>query len=141
MAKDAQTILYVEDEENDVVLVRFAFKRAGIAQPVAVVENGKEALDYLCGSGVYSDRVQYPFPCLVLLDLNIPQLNGLEVLQRLRGDTRFKLLPVIVFTSSEQPSDKSLAYQLGATEYMVKPSRADRLALFAQDLKTRWLND
>jgi CheY-like chemotaxis protein len=132
-------ILYVEDEEDDVILVRIAFKRAGIVLPLQVAVDGREALEYLFGNGRFSDRQSHPLPSLLLLDLNLPQLNGLEVLQRIRQEPRFNELPVIIFSSSEQVSDQEKARELGATDYVVKPSNFELLARFAQTLKERWL--
>jgi CheY-like chemotaxis protein len=132
-------VLYVEDEEDDVMLVRIAFKQAQIEQPLAVAADGSEGVDYVLGTGRFSDRVRHPFPCLVLLDLNLPQLSGFEVLARIRQEPRFNDLTVIIFSSSEQQSDLARARELGANDYVVKPSRMELLADFARTLKEQWL--
>jgi len=142
MAADALSpVLYVEDEEDDVMLIRIAFKHAQIERPLAIAPDGREAIHYLLGTGRFSNRTLYPFPCLVLLDLNLPQLGGFEVLQRIRQEAHLATLPVIVFSSSEKVSDRARARELGATDYVPKPSRMERLTEFAVMLKTRWLSD
>ena len=134
-------ILYVEDEEDDVMLIRIAFRNAQIERPLVIAADGREALQYLLGAGRFSDRVQYPFPCLVLLDLNLPQLGGFEVLQRIRQEAPLAALPVVVFSSSEKGSDRARARELGATDYIAKPSRMELLTEFAVMLKARWLSN
>jgi two-component system, response regulator len=140
MAAAIQPVLYGEDEDDDVMLLKLAFKRAGVVHPLQVVTDGRQAVDYLWGNGCFADRAKYPLPCLVLLDLNLPQWDGFLVLQRIRGDVRFKDLPVLIFTSSEQPTDQTRARELGATEYIVKPSQVDRFVAFAKVLQEQWLH-
>jgi CheY-like chemotaxis protein len=132
-----QPVLYVEDEENDVMLVRLGFNRAGIEHPLHVVTDGKQAVDYLFSHGAV-ERTR-PLPCLVLLDLNLPQLSGFEVLERIRQEQHFKDLPVVILSSSEQPPDQERARQLGANQYFVKPASLDRIIEMAHELKQRWL--
>lgn len=132
-------ILYVEDEENDVFLVRMACRRAAVPLPLEVVVNGQEALDYLEATAPDVLGKRRDLPCIVLLDLNLPLVHGLEVLQWIRAQERFRTLPVIVFTSSEQESDRTRACALGASDYIVKPSQMDQLVKIMESLKRTWL--
>lgn len=136
-----KAILCVEDEETDIMLLRFALKKAQIAHPLATVKNGEEAVAYLMGKGQYADRAQYPLPGLVLLDLNLPRLPGMKVLQWIREQPHFSKLPVVIYTSSEQPSDAAKAKQLGANDYIVKPSFVDKVAPILRKLQQRWLHE
>jgi CheY-like chemotaxis protein len=132
-------VLYVEDEENDVLLLGLSFKRAGIAHPIQTVRDGREALDYLSGNGQFSDRELYPLPCLILLDLNLPRLTGLEVLNWVRQEPRLKTMPVVVLTSSSLEEDHVRARQLGADDYVVKTGDLTRLTAIATAWKQRWM--
>src|SRR3569832_1446866 len=100
---NAATILLAEDNDNDALLMRHAFRRAGVSNPVLRVCDGEEAVDYLSGNGVYAVRQQYPLPVLLLLDLKMPRLNGFEVLSWVRSQERFQHLPVTILTSSDHP--------------------------------------
>lgn len=128
-------ILLVEDQENDVALLRHAFVRASVNCVLVAVPDGAEALAYLWGRGPYGNRNDFPFPQLMLLDVNLPRLNGFEVLQTLRGDTTLRSLIVHLFTSSNRCSDVERGYQLGANSYVVKPGSMDGLVAFAKALK------
>jgi len=132
-------VLYVEDEEDDVVLLKIAFKRVGIDHPLRIATDGKDALDYLFVRDGHSGAAATPPPCLMLLDLNLPQLSGFEVLQQLRRSPEFADLPVIIFSSSKQASDQARARSLGADEFIVKPPDMDGLVGFARMLRERWL--
>jgi CheY-like chemotaxis protein len=135
----AQPILHVEDREEDVFLLQYAFKRAEINNPVQVAANGQEAIDYLAGAGKFSNRSQFPLPCLVLLDLKLPHKMGLEVLEWIRQQPALKALVVIVLTSSIDSGDIRRAYGLGANAYLVKPSDTGTLADMCMALKHFWL--
>ncbi len=132
-------ILYVEDEESDIFLMRTALKRAKIDVVLSTVRDGEAALHYLLGTGDYSNREQHPMPGLVLLDLNIPRLHGLKVLEWIRKQPATATLPVVIYTSSEQPTDVAAAQQLGANDYQVKPSTIELIAEKLQQLIQRWL--
>jgi CheY-like chemotaxis protein len=132
-------ILQVEDEEADIFLLRHVFERAGITCPVRAVTDGQMALDYLTGAGKFADRRQYPLPCLVLLDLNLPKRAGLEVLAWIRAHPQFNHLVVVLFSSSALPEDLKRAYALGANSYIEKPSGMERTLELAQLLKGWWL--
>ena len=106
---------------------------------IQVARDGQEALDYLTGEGQFANREKYPLPSLVLLDLKLPRVMGLEVLRRLDQRRNFRRLIVIVLTSSQQPEDIDTAYDLGAKAYLVKPSGLDQLEPMAQAIKDFWL--
>jgi len=114
-------ILLVEDREDDILLIRKAFERAGISNPMQVVHDGEEAISYLAGERKFSNRAEYPLPWLILLDLKMPKVDGFEVLKWIRKQPGFSRIVVIVLTSSEQIRDVNTAYQLGANSFMVKP--------------------
>jgi|KBSMisStaDraftv2_1062788.scaffolds.fasta_scaffold1050273_2 two-component system response regulator len=132
----AGSILLVEDDLGYVPLIQIAMEQAGIHNPVEVVTDGREALDYLFGRGEFSNRGLHPFPALVMLDLRLPRLNGFEVLQTMRQNSETRDVPVIVFTGSEVPQEASRAGQLGITAYMVKPFEFHDLVRFAESLHT-----
>jgi len=134
-----QTILQVEDREEDVFLLRYAFKRAGIENPVRVVVDGQQAVNYLSGKDAYSDRLKFPLPHLILLDLQLPHLTGLQVLEWIRSQPALKPLIVIILSSSIHEGDIRRAYELGANAFLVKPSSTDTLADMAAALKHFWL--
>jgi CheY-like chemotaxis protein len=134
-----QTILLVEDDSNDVLLLQRAFRRAGLNHALQVVSDGDQAVEYLSGEGKYSDRDTHPLPALILLDLKLPRRSGLEVLQWLRTQpVLVRSVPVIVLTSSRLSEDVDRAYSLGANSYMAKPSgNYDGLAEMVKNLDRR----
>jgi CheY-like chemotaxis protein len=134
----AAPVLYVEDDENDVFFMEMAFARAGLRHPLQIARDGKRGLDYLAGNGQYADRARYPLPGLVLLDLNLPVCSGFEILRWLRLQPRFHALPVLVFTASTQQSDSEKAQQLGANEFITKPTNLNQLPELLKDLIDRW---
>lgn len=133
------TILLAEDDHNDVLLIKRAFSKSRIVNPIACVGNGEEAVAYLKGEGMYTDRRRYPLPFLLLLDLKLPRLSGHEVLKWLREQPLLKRLPVVVLTSSKQPADINRAYELGANSYLVKPVVFEEFATLMQQLQMYWL--
>ncbi len=132
-------ILLAEDDENDVFLLKHAFRGAGITHPVQVTYDGQEAVDYLAGAGAFADRLRHPLPGLILLDLKMPLKSGLEVLQWLRGQPSLQGLPVIMLSSSSQPRDVKRAYQLGANAFVLKPASNDKRIELARSIKAFWL--
>jgi CheY-like chemotaxis protein len=132
-------ILVAEDLPDDVVLLKHAFTKAGVHAPLYFVTDGQEAVEYLKGDHRYSDRATYPLPALLLLDLNMPRLSGFDVLKWVRNQSGLCRLPVVVFTSSEQPRDVNRAYELGANSYLVKPPALATLQQIAQHLGNYWL--
>jgi CheY-like chemotaxis protein len=133
-------VLLVEDNKDDVFFFQRAMKRAELLHPLFVVTSGRQAIEYLEGSGPYSDRAQYPIPLLIVLDLKLPQVNGLEVLEWLRTQPAYRSIIVIVFTSSQLESDIRRAYQLGANSFIVKPSSAERTLEVVKRLFSYWLD-
>ena len=140
MNMTSQCILQVEDNEDDVLLLRLAFKHAGITNPVHVVEDGQEAMDYLAGKGPFSDRATYPRPGLVLLDLKLPDKPGLEVLEWIREQPEFKELPVVVLSSWASRADVEHASQVGSDSYVLKPMDIHQYQEFARRLMSSWLS-
>lgn len=122
-----RVILVAEDSDDDVDLLKIAFRRLGLKNPIQIVRDGQEVLDYLSGTGEYADRVRFPFPGIMFLDLKMPRKTGLEVLEWLAEHSECSLIPTMVFSSSSQDSDITRAYELGANCYMVKPSSLDEL--------------
>ena len=132
------TILLVEDEENDAFLLKRAFKKNNILNPVHWVKDGLEALAYLKGEGEYADRALYPFPEVLMVDLKMPRMSGLELLAWIRDNADFRVIPTIIMTSSREDSDIAKAYTLGANAYMIKPSDFDTLAKMVQSTHEFW---
>ncbi len=121
------TLLLVEDNPDDVFLMRRALKKSGLEMPVQIVTDGKQALDYLSGSEHYADRHQFPKPAWVFLDLKLPYFNGFEVLEWIRADAANQHLDVVILTSSPEERDKETATRLGAKAYLVKPPTTQSL--------------
>ena len=119
---DQAVILLAEDREDDILLIRRAFKMAFLDNPLQVVRDGEECIAYLSGTGKFSNRAEYPLPDLLLLDLKMPRMDGFEVLSWVRQHPTLSSLRTIVVTSSECIRDVNRAYQLGANSFLVKPS-------------------
>ena len=132
-------ILLVEDNPDDVSLTLRALKKNNILNEVVVVNDGVQALDYLFGTGAYADCDANVTPQLILLDLKLPRMEGLEVLRRLRGDERTRLLPVVVLTSSDEEQDIVGSYALGANSYIRKPVDFAQFTKAVQQLGLYWL--
>lgn len=132
-------ILLAEDEEDYVLLIRQAFAKARIPNPLHVVWNGQEVIAYLKGEGKYSNRDEYPLPDLLLLDLKMPRVNGLEVLKWMRAQPGLATLRVLVLTSSDQIRDVNEAYRLGANSFMVKPNDFEDTVQLSRLIQDFWL--
>lgn len=132
-------VLLVEDNPDDVELTLLAFKDNHIQNEVVVVPDGAETLDYLFGTGAYAGRDIDILPALILLDLNLPKINGLEVLRRIRGDERTKLLPVVILTSSKEEQDLISGYKLGANSYIRKPLDFVQFSEALRQVELYWL--
>lgn len=133
------TVLLVEDNPDDVLLIQRAFRKARLPYPLHQVGNGEEAINYLDGKGIYANRQQHPLPGLLLLDLKLPRTSGMEVLAWLKAQPGLAQLPVVVFTSSREDTDIQRAYELGANSYLVKPVSFDALLEMVQTLGLYWL--
>jgi CheY-like chemotaxis protein len=132
-------VLLVEDDENDVFFMTEAFKKAGLAQRLQIAMDGRRAIEYLKGTGPYGDRTRFPLPCLVLLDLKLPFVMGLDVLRTIRQELHL-LTVVVVLSASREPIDVAEAYRLGANAYLVKPSDMGRLQEMVKAIELFWLN-
>ncbi len=132
-------ILLVEDNPDDVELTLLSLKQHNISNEVVVTRDGAEALDYLFTTGVYADRDRSIMPTVVLLDLKLPKIDGLEVLRRLRADERTKLLPVVILTSSNEQQDMLNGYKLGANSYVRKPVDFSQFSDAVKQLGLYWL--
>lgn len=132
-------ILLVEDNPDDELLTLRALKRSNVLNRIVVARDGVEALDYLFGRGAYASRDITILPQLILLDLKLPKLDGLEVLQQIRADPRTCLLPVVILTSSDEERDIVASYQLGANSYIRKPVDFGQFTQAVQQLGLYWL--
>lgn len=133
-----KTILQVEDDSNDVFFLQYAMKKAGVGDPIQVATDGQQAIDYLKGAGPFADRQKFPLPCLVLLDLKLPYVMGLEVLRWIRTQSGLAM-PVIMLTASGEEADIAEAYRLGASAFLIKPSQANKLGDMVMAIKDFWL--
>lgn len=139
MSSTDKTILLVEDNPDDEALTLRAFRKSNILNPVVVARDGVEALDYLFGTGMHAGRDTGEQPQVVLLDLKLPRLDGLEVLRRLRADPRTRLLPVVILTTSNEDQDILSSYQLGANSFIRKPVDFEQFIEAARQLGLYWL--
>jgi CheY-like chemotaxis protein len=133
------TILLVEDEPSDVFLMKRALKKAQILNPLQVVSDGQEAINYLSGVDKFSDRTQFPIPSIIFLDLKLPYKNGFEVLEWIRAQPHLGLTLVMVLTSSSEERDVAQCYRLGARTFLVKPPNQTMLTDLMLSLKDFWI--
>ena len=131
-------ILQVEDDPNDVFLLQHALTKAGVENPIQVATDGQQAIDYLKGTGKFADRESFPLPCLVLLDLKLPYVMGLDVLKWIRQRPGAVVI-VILLTASAEDADIAAAYRLGANAFLTKPSKSSKLVDMAKAIKEFWL--
>jgi two-component system response regulator len=134
-----KVILLVEDNPDDEALTLHALEKNNINHTIVVARNGAEALDYLFGTGAYAGRDPHDLPLVVLLDLKLPKIDGLEVLRRIREDERTQLLPVVLLTSSNEEEDRLKGYMLGANSYVRKPVDFDEFVRAAGQLGLYWI--
>lgn len=139
MTQGRQSILLVEDNPSDILLLERVFKRAKLRDALRVVSTGEEALAYLNGDGLFSDRQLHPFPSMVFLDLNLPGISGFEVLSWIRQRTHLKRIHIVVLTGSRHTIDIYRAYEMGANSYLVKPVGVEALHGVAELLNLRSL--
>ncbi|HEV2393804.1 MAG TPA: response regulator [Verrucomicrobiae bacterium] len=133
-----KTVLQVDDDPNDVFLLRHAMTKVGVANPIQVASDGQQAINYLQGSGRFADREEFPFPCLVLMDLKLPYVMGLDVLRWIRQQPGMALT-VLMLTASGSEADIVEAYRLGASGFLTKPSEASKLEEMVKAIKDFWL--
>jgi CheY-like chemotaxis protein len=134
-----KTILIVEDTEDDVFFLKRALKDSGIEHPFNVVVDGQQALDYFQGKGEYADRSKHPLPFLVLLDLKLPYVMGLDVLKWIREQPEHNSTLIVVLTSSQQNRDMEETFRLGGNAYMIKPPSRAKLLEMIENLRDKWL--
>src|SRR5882672_3653494 len=133
------TVLLVEDDLNDIFLVKRAFKLSEVKNPLQVVTDGEEAMLYLKGEGKYADRDQYPLPKLIVMDIKMPRKSGFEVLEWLKNSGQpLRRIPTVIVSSSDDPNDINRAYELGANAYMVKPMEFRRVEHLFQAITQYW---
>jgi CheY-like chemotaxis protein len=134
-------VLVAEDEDTDALLLRVAFKQAGVPNELVIARNGEEAIDYLAGKPPYHDRSIYPLPALFLLDLKMPRMTGFDVLEWMAGRPELKYLPVVVLSSSGHKSDVQKALRMGARDYRVKPHDFKQLTALLQEIATLFIGN
>jgi CheY-like chemotaxis protein len=139
MNANAKIILLVEDNPSDIALTKRAMVKSHIANEVEVAEDGQDALDYLFGAGAYAGRDVTQLPALVLLDLKLPRVDGLEVLRRIRSESLTRRLPVVILTSSKEEQDLATSYDLGVNSYIRKPVDFEQFVQAIQTLGLYWL--
>lgn len=132
-------VLMAEDDENDVTFLRRAFTQAEVTNPLHVAQDGQEAIDYLSGTEKFSDRLQYPLPSLLMLDLKMPRKTGMDVLRWMRSQAELLSIPVIIFSSSVHPAEIAEAYRAGANAFVTKPSGTPERTELAKMIKGFWL--
>ena len=132
-------ILHVEDNEDDQFFLKRAFAAAGIENTIHIVEDGQRAIDYLSSQGAFTDVQQYPTPCLVILDLKLLKLHGLDVLRWIRAHKEFKSIVVVILSSSPLRNDVDMAYDIGVNSFLVKPLSADQMTHIGRLIKEYWL--
>jgi len=135
------TILVAEDDEDDVLFIKMAFKKTGLPNPLMIAHNGEEVVDYLKGNPPFNNRAVFPLPRLLLLDLKMPRMTGFEVLAWLAAHSEFEHLPAVVLSSSSLEADVDLSRQMGARDYFIKPNDNEQLTNLLLELSARWLSE
>ncbi len=136
---NAVTVLMVDDDPDDCLLVESALKDIGFCGRMCCVEDGMELLDYLNRRDKYEDSVHFPHPTLILLDLNMPRKDGRETLKEIKSDPDFRRIPLVIFTTSQHEEDSVLAYDFGASSFMIKPTMLNDLVVKLKSLTSYWL--
>lgn len=139
MRAESSEVLLVDDDPDDRFLFQAAWSEAGIKNPLRMLEDGLQARDYLAGAGKYAERAGLPPPALVLLDVKMPGMSGLEVLEWLRGREATRRLPVVMLSASTHPKDAAEACRLGANSFVIKPSSISELIELIAAVKSYWL--
>ncbi len=135
----SQGILLIEDSTEDYIVAQYILRQV-TDRPIMRCRDGENAMDYLLRRGTYAEAQDAPRPALILLDLNLPAMDGCEVLRQIKQDARLRTIPVVVFTTSDQPHDIDVCYQLGANSYMVKPVDFERLRYTLELLMRYWFS-
>ena len=138
MSKESFVVLMAEDDEHDIVATKRAWKKHHIANPLYVVNDGEECLDFLYRRENYADQNTAPRPGIVLLDIKMPRLDGLAVLKHIREDKEFRRLPVVILTTSKAQEDRLRSYDLGANAYIVKPVRLENFSEAVRTIHLFW---
>ena len=139
MKKYFATILIVEDDPNDQLLMERGFRAGGVTGPIHAVNDGAEAIAYMMGEGKFADRNMFAYPTFIITDLKMPRVDGFGVLEFLRGNPQWDIIPTVVFSSSCDPDDIKKAYMLGASSYHIKPARPEDLRKQLAVLHAYWL--
>lgn len=140
MTAQETPLLIVDDDPADREFVVDSLKIAGVLRPIRTAEHGRQAIDYLSGAGIYSDRKRNPLPCLIITDLKMPLTDGFELLDWVRRTGRMACLPVLMLSGSSQDRDVERAYAMGANGFLVKPVSLTRLADMMAAVKAYWLD-
>ncbi len=138
MLPESNSVLLVEDSQDDIFIMKRAWQKAAIPNSLDFVKDGQQAIDYLSGTGQFSDRTQFPVPCLILLDLKLPYVSGLEVVKWMRSYEPCATIPAVFLTSSSSDMDIQQAYRYGGNAYLVKPPTPEKLIEMLDDLKDFW---
>jgi CheY-like chemotaxis protein len=133
------TIMLIEDETADALLIRRAFEKAGVENPIQTLDHGDKALAYLEGIGEYQNRAKYPLPIFIMLDLKLPGMMGLQLLKWIRSRKDLRLIPIVVLTVSEDDVDVKSAYEAGANSYLLKPGERDEVFRVIAQVQEYWL--
>jgi CheY-like chemotaxis protein len=139
MPRYEKTILVVEDEPHDRTLIEMAFRQVGVTGPIHLLSNGEEAIAYMMGEGPYADRDKYAYPSFILTDLKMPGADGFDVLQHLKSNPEWAVIPTVVLSASTDPDDIRTAYRLGASTYHVKPTSFVELKRQLKILHDYWM--
>ncbi len=139
MNGEDKAILLVDDSREDLLLMRYAFRRAGIWQRVIELHNGQDAIEYFAGLGAYQDRRRYPLPCVIITDLKMPQVDGFVVLEWLQRQPELARVPRLVLSCSGEEQDRKRAAELGACGYFVKPAEVEELVEVVKHLNDTWI--
>ncbi|WP_295125897.1 response regulator [uncultured Chitinophaga sp.] len=137
---DKKCILIADDDVDDREMIKAAFDESGLVYPLCFVENGEELVQFLKRKGKYADDLKYPFPHIVLLDLNMPKKDGREALKEIKTDSELRTLPVVVLTTSTEENDILKSYELGVNSYVIKPVTYKGLVEFTKVFQRYWLH-
>ena len=140
MKKYHATLLIVDDDENDRFFIEKAFRSIGVTDPIHVASGGQQAIDYMMGDGKYSDREKFAYPTFVMTDLKMPGIDGFGVLQHLKSNPRWAIIPTVVLSSSADLDDINRSYLLGASSYHIKPGSQEKLRTLLKTLHDYWMS-